>query len=204
MRRCLSGSTAPSVRMLCSRSASLIRITRTSRAIASSILRKFSACACSRRRNCSLSSLDTPSTSSATGAAEVLDQLLLGDARIFQHVVQQRRHHRRAVEPPVGQDLGDGQRMRDVGRAAGAKLAEVGFVGKAERVLDLLHLGRRQVLLDAVGQRCDGGHTVVRWRPIQNARRPFSALRQRDGQNPAAGPGWREGGGCCGMGYPRR
>ena len=40
-----AGGTASSVRMLCSRSASLIRMTRTSRAIASSILRKFSACA---------------------------------------------------------------------------------------------------------------------------------------------------------------
>ena len=57
---------APSVRMLCRRSASLIRMTRRSRAIASIILRKLSAAASWRLLNCSLSSLVTPSTSSAT------------------------------------------------------------------------------------------------------------------------------------------
>src|SRR5882762_1527585 len=56
--------------MLWSRSASLIRMTRTSRAIASSILRKFSACACSWDWNSMRSSLDRPSTSSATGLPE--------------------------------------------------------------------------------------------------------------------------------------
>jgi hypothetical protein len=53
--------------MLCRRSASLIRITRTSFAIASSILRKFSACASSRVVNSIWSSFETPSTMSATG-----------------------------------------------------------------------------------------------------------------------------------------
>ncbi|MNC88438.1 hypothetical protein D3C83_42530 [compost metagenome] len=53
--------------MLCSRSASLIRMTRTSRAMASSILRKFSAWASACDSNSILSSLETPSTSSATG-----------------------------------------------------------------------------------------------------------------------------------------
>lgn len=65
MRRRFSGGTKSSVRMLCVRSASFTRITRTSRAIASSILRKLSG-ACSRLWNSSLSSLVSPSTSSAT------------------------------------------------------------------------------------------------------------------------------------------
>ncbi|MNW05294.1 hypothetical protein D3C71_2015270 [compost metagenome] len=56
-----------SVRMLCVRSASLMRMTRTSRAMASSILRNDSAWFSSRVLNCSLSSLVRPSTSSATG-----------------------------------------------------------------------------------------------------------------------------------------
>jgi hypothetical protein len=64
--RRLSGAHVSSVRMLCRRSASLMRMTRTSRAIASSILRKFSACASSWDWNSILSSLETPSTSSAT------------------------------------------------------------------------------------------------------------------------------------------
>src|SRR3546814_487931 len=66
MRSRASGDCAPRVRMLCRRSASLIRITRRSRSIASSILRKLSAAASWRSWNLSLSSLVTPSTSSAT------------------------------------------------------------------------------------------------------------------------------------------
>ena len=42
-------------------------MTRTSRAMASSILRNDSACDSSRVENCSLSSFVSPSTSSATG-----------------------------------------------------------------------------------------------------------------------------------------
>ncbi len=53
--------------MLCSRSASLMRMTRTSRAMASSILRKFSAWASALLSNWILSSLVTPSTRAATG-----------------------------------------------------------------------------------------------------------------------------------------
>ncbi len=67
MRARLSGAIASIVRMLCSRSHSLIRITRTSRDIASSILRNDSAWPSSRVENCSLSSLVRPSTRSAAG-----------------------------------------------------------------------------------------------------------------------------------------
>ena len=52
--------------MLCRRSASLMRMTRTSRAIARSIFLKFSACACWRVANSMRSIFETPSTSSAT------------------------------------------------------------------------------------------------------------------------------------------
>jgi hypothetical protein len=45
----------------------LIRITRTSRAIASSIFLKFSACACWSVANSMRSIFETPSTRSATG-----------------------------------------------------------------------------------------------------------------------------------------
>ncbi len=66
MRALFEGCMTCKVRMLCSRSASLIRITRTSFDIARSILRKFSACSSSCESNFILSSLDTPSTRSAT------------------------------------------------------------------------------------------------------------------------------------------
>src|SRR5438270_107795 len=68
MRVRLTASTASIVCMLCSRSASLTRITRTSRVIASSIFRNDSACDSSRVEKRSLSSLVRPSTKSAVGA----------------------------------------------------------------------------------------------------------------------------------------
>ena len=63
---------APSVRMLCVRSASFTRMTRMSRAIASSILRKFSACFSSREVKLIWPIFVTPSTSAATSGAEEL------------------------------------------------------------------------------------------------------------------------------------
>src|SRR5450830_323941 len=68
MRRFLAGAMWSSVRILCRRSASLNRITRTSDAMASSILRKFSACASIWLWNSIFSSFDKPSTRLATGA----------------------------------------------------------------------------------------------------------------------------------------
>ena len=68
MRARLFCAIASIVRMLCRRSQSLMRMTRTSRDIASSILRKDSAWPSSRVENCSLSSLVSPSTRSAVGA----------------------------------------------------------------------------------------------------------------------------------------
>ncbi len=63
MRRRAAGGTNSSVRMLCRRSASLISRTRTSSAIASSSLRRFSACLASRDTSSSRFSLVRPSTS---------------------------------------------------------------------------------------------------------------------------------------------
>ena len=108
------------------------------------------------------------------GCAEALDQLRLFDAAVFDHVMQQRGLDGGAVEAPVGQDLRDRERMRDVGRAAAAELAEMRFIGKAKRFLDLLNVGRRQILLDAIGQRGDGGDCARRvQRQARSARPPF-------------------------------
>ena len=63
--------------------------------------------------------------------AEALDQLGLGDAAILHRVVHQRRHDRLGIELPLGAQAGDRDRMGDVGLAAGAELAEMGFVGEA-------------------------------------------------------------------------
>src|SRR5262245_2805126 len=68
MRFCFASGSDAIVRMLCSRSASLMSRTRTSFAIATSILRIVAACAASRESNCSRSSLVTPSTIAVTSA----------------------------------------------------------------------------------------------------------------------------------------
>ena len=66
MRCCFSTGRAPSVRMLCSRSASLMSTTRMSSAMARNILRMFSACCSSCDRALNLDSFVTPSTRWAT------------------------------------------------------------------------------------------------------------------------------------------
>ena len=156
--RCAGACPAPwpcIVRMLCSRSASLMRMTRTSRAIASSILRKLSAWPSSRVLKCSLSSLVRPSTSSAVGAPKLLDQLGLGDAAVLDRVVHQRGHDGLGVELPVGAQAGHRHRVGDVGLAAGAELAQVGLVGELVGLAHLLEVGLGQVA-QLVGQRGEG------------------------------------------------
>ena len=145
MRLRFSAGIAPRVCMLCRRSASLIRMTRTSRAIASSILRKFSACACCSDANASLSSLDTPSTSRATALPKRASISLAGGRRVFHHVVQQRGDQGLRVEMPAGQDAGDGKRVGDVGFAALAELAFVGAAAEFVGLLDLADFVRRQI-----------------------------------------------------------
>ena len=70
-RCCFSYGTAAIVRMLCSRSASLIIKTRKSRAIATSILRIVAACCASFESNCKRSSFVTPSTIVATSTPKL-------------------------------------------------------------------------------------------------------------------------------------
>ena len=136
-----AGAMASSVRMLCVRSASLTRITRRSRTIASTILRKDSACASARDLNWIWSSLVTPSTISATGAPNFAAELFLGDRRVFDDVVQDRRDDGVGIQVQVGEDLRGGERMRDVGLAREALLALVRLgaeLGGRADALDLL------------------------------------------------------------------
>ena len=177
--------------MLCRRSASLISMTRTSRAIASSILRKFSACACSVDENCSLSSLDTPSTSSATVVPKRSISCCLGMPESSSTSCSSAAW----IAAPSSR-----QSVRISATASGCvmygapllpELPEVGFVGEAECILDLLHVGRRQVFLDALGESGDGGDAGGRRRLQRNrcARRPFSAPRRRAARSPVAKAG---------------
>ena len=66
VRRCFHSGMTARVRMLCSRSASLMMRTRQSSAMATSILRTVAACWASLESNWRRSSLVTPSTIRAT------------------------------------------------------------------------------------------------------------------------------------------
>ena len=89
--------------MLWSRSASLTRITRMSSTIASSILRKFSACRSSLDEKGIAPSLVTPSTTWATSCAEQLPDPLDRGLRVLDDVVEQAGGDRDDVQLHVGQ-----------------------------------------------------------------------------------------------------
>ena len=91
----------PMVRMLCSRSASLMRMTRTSRAIASSILEGLGT-VIPRASEAQLVELGEAVDEVGGGALEALDQLGLGDAAILHRVVHQRGHDGLHVQLPFG------------------------------------------------------------------------------------------------------
>ena len=102
-----------SVRMLWSRSASLMRTTRTSSAIARNIFRMFSACCCSWCGGGELGQLGHAVDEACDFRAEAL--LDLGEAvvGVLGDVVEERRLDGDRVEAEVGEDLGRGDRMRD-------------------------------------------------------------------------------------------
>src|SRR5881409_3551829 len=94
------------VRMLCRRSASFTRMTRMSSTIASSILRKFSACRSSLDENRMALILVTPSTTWATSAEQLPDPLD-GRQRVFDDVVEQSGGDGDGIQLEVGQEVGD-------------------------------------------------------------------------------------------------
>ena len=133
-------------------------MTRTSCAIASSILRKFSACASSREVNSIWSSFETPSTMSATGLPNEVSISALVIAGVLHHVVEERGGEPLGVEPPLRQDARHRQRVRDVRLAGLAELAAVRRIGKLERALDERDVRRRQVVAEVSGELRDFRH----------------------------------------------
>ncbi len=91
--------------MLCRRSASLIRITRRSLAIASSILRKFSAWASSVGLELDLVELGDPVHQLRRGSPEALGDLGPGDVGVLHHVVEEGGAQGLGVQVPAGEDL---------------------------------------------------------------------------------------------------
>ena len=119
--------------MLCSRSPSLTRTTRTSFTIASNILRTFSAWRASGAIMFSRPIFVTPSTRCATSGAKSFFQARKRIFRVLDGVMQQRRRQRSGIQLHVREDVRDFQEMRDVGVAGTAELVAVAFGGNVIR-----------------------------------------------------------------------
>jgi hypothetical protein len=117
--------------------------------------------------------------------AEQLDQLGFGDAAVLDGVVHQRRHQRGGVELPIGHQAGDRERVRDVGDAAGAQLAQVRLVGELVGLAHLLQVGLAQVA-QLLGQLREGGDLGL----LRHGRGRGRGARQR-----AVQLGWQQVGG---------
>ena len=87
--------------------------------------------------------------------AEAGRDLVLGRRGVLDDVVQDRGDQRLGVEPQVGEQVGDRDRMGDVGLARAAALALVGLEGEVVGGLDALDVLGRQVALELVDQLVD-------------------------------------------------
>ena len=128
-----------------------------SRAIARSILRKFSACFSSREVKLIWPILVTPSTSAGDLLAEHVLQLRQRGERVLDGVVQEAGRDAGDVEPQVGDDPGDLERVGQVGLAGQPALAAVHLRREFVGPLDGLERRRRAVGPDLVDE-VDEGH----------------------------------------------
>ncbi len=147
-----SAGMCSSVRMLCSRSASLTSSTRTSSAMASRSLRRFSACLASRETRSSFFSLVRPSTRWPMSGPKIWSISARVVGRVLDRVVQQRRRDRGVVELEVGQDGGDLERMGEVRVAGGALLLAVRLHGVDIGAVEQRLVGVRVVAADPLDQ----------------------------------------------------
>ena len=92
----------------------------------------------------------------------MLLQRLLGGERVFEDVVQQADGDRGLVEPHVGQDVGDVERMDQVGLARAAHLPAMLARGKDVRLLQQLLVEVGLVTLDLVEDVLEADHGCFR------------------------------------------
>ena len=129
-----------------------------SRAIATTILRKFSAWRSSFEVKLIFESLVTPSTSSATSTPNSLLDVVGRRERVLDDVVQEAGADARGVEPQVGDDAGDADRVHDVRLARLARLPRVHPEAVVVGPLDQVGIDRRLVRLDALDELFDLKH----------------------------------------------
>jgi hypothetical protein len=140
-----------SVRMLCNRSASLTSSTRTSSAMASRSLRRFSACLASRETRSSFFSLVRPRPDGRCRAEDLVDLGARG-WRVLDGVVQQRRRNCGVVKLEIGQDSRNLERVRKVGVARGALLLAMRLHGVDIGAVEQRLVRVRVVAADALDQ----------------------------------------------------
>ena len=92
------------------------------------------------------------------GLAERGLDLVLGDAAVLHHVVEERGGEPLGVEPPLRQYAGYRQRVGDVGLARLAELPLVRLFGKGERPLYERDVRRLQVVTKVSGKFGDFRH----------------------------------------------
>ena len=155
--------------MLWRRSASLISSTRTSAAIASRSLRRFSACFASRGDEVELLQLGQAVDQRADFRTELLVDFGFRCGGVFDGVVEQGRHDGGIVEFKVGQDRGDFERMREIGVTRGAGLRAVRLHRVHIRAIEQVLVGVRIVALDPLDQVVLPHHP--RLAPFRSARR---------------------------------
>ena len=128
--------------MLCSLSASLMRITRTSFTMAKSILRIVSACCRDRdERPRRTEIFVTPCTRDSTSLPNSLRSTARDGLGVLQHVVEERGDDALRVHADVDEDRGDAQRVDEERVARGAFLLAVQAprpVGGGEDLLPFL------------------------------------------------------------------
>ncbi len=100
------------------------------------------------RRELDLVQLRQPVDHVGHGLPERMLDLVLRDLGVLHHVVEERGGKPLRIEPPLRQDAGYREGMRDVGLARLAELAPVGGFREFERALDERDVGRREVMAE--------------------------------------------------------
>ena len=134
---------------------------------------------------------------------EPLLEVAQGVFSVLRDVVEERGLDRDRVDPEVGQDLGAGDRMGDVGLAGGPKLAVVRLDGEIERAADRADVDLRVVFLERGQQlrakpseivlrlagRAAGDQRAARRTPGRRRFLGLRAWRRHVAESLAAGPG---------------
>jgi hypothetical protein len=89
--------------------------------------------------------------------AEVADEIVECDRRVFDRVMQERGRQGHVVEPEVGEDHRHPERMRDVGVTRAPHLVLVRVAGDLVGVLDDRRVGARVLLVERREQRRERG-----------------------------------------------